>query len=111
VADLSAIYAADFAVIDDLITVTLTPQSTGTAQAVAYTLKLSETRRDGPDDPAIFEEIDTVFHVWASNLAGTAPLKGDRVTLASGASYRVTQVDTLDHGSRYRLHTLREWTP
>lgn len=113
--DLSAVYAADWAVVDDLITVTYTRQAQdyGTPQEVEGVLKSADVRRETDTGDALLEEITCSFNVWRAKLTDvlgdvTPPLMGDRLTQADGTVWQVTGVEVLDHGQRYRLAALRE---
>src|SRR5262245_41433599 len=58
--------------------------------------------------PATLEVTDTAFNLWAVELAGMGPLKGDRITKADGSAYVVVGVDSCTHGHRFRCHSRRD---
>jgi hypothetical protein len=100
--DLSALYRSSYLRANNLQTVTYTVKG-GAAQSVSYVLRREISTEDKVTEPALLEGTECVFHLWADNLAGTVPKKGDTITEAGGSVYTIRRVQTHVHGWRYRV--------
>jgi hypothetical protein len=114
VADLSALYAADFDVLDDTRTVDyfvrVGASSYADPVAVGKVLRGAPTADDRLIDGRVIDGEIAVLHLARAEvaLAGVASVKGGDAVGLGGARYQIQSYKVCDEGERFRCVCLRE---